>query len=124
MSEGEGGGKERERSRERGERKTHLNVSSVLDNLLLGLEGLVVGSVDGGESPLLGDNDLLSSRELRKKKNEGKEGRGQLLSSTNESSSMHSFSTERNARKEEGEKQEEEKVNMDEPCIELVGEPP
>lgn len=41
-----------------------LDVSTVVDDLLLGLEDLVVGAVDGGESPLLGDDDLLASGEL------------------------------------------------------------
>ena len=44
--------------------QTHLNVSTVVDDELVPLEGLVVGSVERGETPLLGDDDLLPSREL------------------------------------------------------------
>lgn len=43
---------------------TNLNVGTVVDDLLVGLEGLVFGTVERSETPLLGDNDLLSSGEL------------------------------------------------------------
>jgi len=45
-------------------KSTHLDVSTVVDDELVSLESLVVGTVERGETPLLGDNDLLSSREL------------------------------------------------------------
>jgi len=41
-----------------------LNVSTVVDDLLVGLQLLVVGPVEGSETPLLGDDDLLPSGEL------------------------------------------------------------
>jgi hypothetical protein len=54
-----------------------LDVSTVVDDLLLGLEDLVVGAVDGGESPLLGDDDLLASGELEgEATNSSQQGRG------------------------------------------------
>jgi len=41
-----------------------LNVSTVVDDELVSLESLVVGTVERGETPLLGDDDLLPSGEL------------------------------------------------------------
>jgi hypothetical protein len=41
-----------------------LNVSTVGQDLVVGLEGLVVGSVERSETPLLGDDDSLLTREL------------------------------------------------------------
>ncbi len=43
---------------------THLDISTIIDDLLILLERLVVGTVERGEPPLLGDDDLLSSGEL------------------------------------------------------------
>jgi hypothetical protein len=43
---------------------THLNVGTIVDDLLLPLELLVICPVERGETPLLGDDDLLSSGEL------------------------------------------------------------
>jgi hypothetical protein len=45
-------------------RNTHLNVSTIVDNHLVRLQLLVVGPVESGETPLLGDDDLLPSWEL------------------------------------------------------------
>jgi len=41
-----------------------LNVSTIVDNHLVRLQLLVVGPVESGETPLLGDDDLLPSWEL------------------------------------------------------------
>jgi hypothetical protein len=40
-----------------------LNVSTVGQDLVVGLEGLVVGSVERSETPLLGDDDSLLTRD-------------------------------------------------------------
>jgi hypothetical protein len=50
---------------------TYLNVGTVVDDLLVPLEGLVVRSVERGETPLLGDDDLLSTWELVSSSSEG-----------------------------------------------------
>lgn len=50
---------------------TNLNVGTVVDDLLVGLEGLVLGTVERSETPLLGNDDLLSSRELVSGTSEG-----------------------------------------------------
>ena len=41
-----------------------LDVATVVDDELLGLAARVLGTVEGGETPLLGDDDLLASGEL------------------------------------------------------------
>jgi hypothetical protein len=56
-----------------------LDVGTVVDDLLVGLEGLVVGAVERGESPLLGDDDLLASRELVTGTTEGLDDDGLVL---------------------------------------------
>ena len=40
-----------------------LNVSTVGQNLVVGLEGLVLGSVERSETPLLGDDNSLLTRD-------------------------------------------------------------
>jgi len=42
----------------------HLNVGTIVDDLLVPLERLVVPSVERGKTPLLGDDDLLPAGEL------------------------------------------------------------
>jgi hypothetical protein len=44
-----------------------LNVSTVLQDLLVGLEGFVLGSVERSESPLLGNDDSLLTGDWRGK---------------------------------------------------------
>jgi hypothetical protein len=63
------------RRRYQDETTTYLNVRPILNYQLIRLELLVIRSVDGGESPLLGDDDLLSSGELKG----GRSHRGQRL---------------------------------------------
>ena len=46
------------------DQKAYLDICSIVDDLLVLLETLILGTIERGESPFLGNNDLLATGEL------------------------------------------------------------
>jgi hypothetical protein len=63
---------------------TYLDVSTIGHDLVLAPQCLVIGSVERGETPLLGHDDLLSSGELVSSSSEGLHDDGSVLVSASD----------------------------------------